>query len=394
VSDALPSRPDLDWLKNRAQERLAELRGSDPSAKLADAQKDVARRYGFPSWRALKAHVDAARAPQSPQVDEFTDQVVQAFFHGVGTGQLDAVRAALDRVPALAHAVGPHPFWGGRPQALHVAIESDRREVFDLLLARGASVDGSNAGYMGWSPLLLALNRKRAEMIRELLARGAHVGLAEALARGDDARVDALLDQGGLPRRRRTTGPAPLRAHDARARPPVRARRGHRPQGLLGRFPDRGAEPHRASGRAAGGPPGARGAQAGAAELARMAIARRTDVRGRPAQVRAPRRSRLRSTSVIASLRSGSSSSVATSTARPRTGVRDAAAFGRVERDLGMVMLLVEAGADVHARDRQYDSTPRAGRRPRARSRTTRRATRSPVPARSRLGRNIVERPG
>src|SRR5204863_974162 len=28
-------------------------------AKLADAQRDIARQNGFPSWRALKAHVDA-----------------------------------------------------------------------------------------------------------------------------------------------------------------------------------------------------------------------------------------------------------------------------------------------------------------------------------------------
>src|SRR6187399_990309 len=85
VSDALPSRPDLNWLRNRAKDRLAELRASDPQAKLAEAQKDVARKYGFPSWRALKAHVDAARAPaKAPTADD----VVRAFFELVGTGQI------------------------------------------------------------------------------------------------------------------------------------------------------------------------------------------------------------------------------------------------------------------------------------------------------------------
>ena len=50
----------------------------------------------------------------------------------VGRGQIDNVRAALDADPQLVHAVGPHPFWGGRPQALHVAIERGRRDLFDL----------------------------------------------------------------------------------------------------------------------------------------------------------------------------------------------------------------------------------------------------------------------
>jgi hypothetical protein len=40
--------------------RLAKLRVSDPSAKLHQAQRDIAREYGFNSWRALKAQVDAS----------------------------------------------------------------------------------------------------------------------------------------------------------------------------------------------------------------------------------------------------------------------------------------------------------------------------------------------
>jgi hypothetical protein len=52
----LPSSPDLNWLHNRAKERLRELRVADPTAKLADAQLLVARDYGFASWRKLGAH--------------------------------------------------------------------------------------------------------------------------------------------------------------------------------------------------------------------------------------------------------------------------------------------------------------------------------------------------
>src|SRR4051812_3810763 len=60
MTKALPAQPHIDWLKKTAKERLAELRASAPAAKLHQAQRDVAEDYGFKSWRALKAHVDAA----------------------------------------------------------------------------------------------------------------------------------------------------------------------------------------------------------------------------------------------------------------------------------------------------------------------------------------------
>ncbi|HEX7679104.1 MAG TPA: ankyrin repeat domain-containing protein, partial [Thermoanaerobaculia bacterium] len=99
----------------------------------------------------------------------------------------------------MVNAVGPHPFWGGRPQALHVAIETGRPDLFDLLLARGADVNGRNDQYDHWSPLMLAMNRDRAVMRDELLRRGARIGLIEALMMADDARAEAILDTTGLP---------------------------------------------------------------------------------------------------------------------------------------------------------------------------------------------------
>src|SRR5262245_61639437 len=56
---ALPDAPNLDWLRKEAKRRLAELRGSKPDTQLAEAQFEIAKQYGFSSWRALKAHVDS-----------------------------------------------------------------------------------------------------------------------------------------------------------------------------------------------------------------------------------------------------------------------------------------------------------------------------------------------
>jgi hypothetical protein len=59
----LPERPSLEYLKRRAKERLGQLRQHDPRVQLARAQLEIAREYGFPSWRALKTEIDRRRAP-------------------------------------------------------------------------------------------------------------------------------------------------------------------------------------------------------------------------------------------------------------------------------------------------------------------------------------------
>ena len=125
--------------------------------------------------------------------DPVTDELAREFLRHVATGRIDDVRAMLAATPALVNATGPHPFWGGRPQPLHVAIEGGGREIIDLLLERGADVNGENAGYDHWSPLMIAINREDVAMRERLLAQGARVGVAEALMMADDARVEELL---------------------------------------------------------------------------------------------------------------------------------------------------------------------------------------------------------
>ena len=58
----LPERASLDYLRKLAKDRLRELRLQDPRAQLAAAQLLIAREHGFPSWRALRAHVEQQRS--------------------------------------------------------------------------------------------------------------------------------------------------------------------------------------------------------------------------------------------------------------------------------------------------------------------------------------------
>src|SRR5436190_23463469 len=83
--------PSIEWLKKHAKQLLSELRKTHPDAQLSDAQLQVARENGFPSWRALKAHFDTLT------VD---GRLVEA----ARTGDVDALREVLAQYPEKVQA--------------------------------------------------------------------------------------------------------------------------------------------------------------------------------------------------------------------------------------------------------------------------------------------------
>src|SRR5689334_22015393 len=89
---ALPVGANLEHLHNEAKLLLRNLRGRQSSAKLADAQAEVARKYGFPGWRSLKAHVDMLNTLRS--------QIVAA----IRAGNVAAIRRVLDHTPEMVDA--------------------------------------------------------------------------------------------------------------------------------------------------------------------------------------------------------------------------------------------------------------------------------------------------
>ncbi len=59
MSRHLPTRPNLEHLKKQARKLLADMQGTNPGCKRADALHALAHQYGFSSWPILKAHVEA-----------------------------------------------------------------------------------------------------------------------------------------------------------------------------------------------------------------------------------------------------------------------------------------------------------------------------------------------
>jgi ankyrin repeat protein len=362
MSTPLPARPSLDWLRKRAKATLKQLRTARPSARLADAQLALAREHGFRSWRALKAEVDARRATPAEPAAPLDQELVARFLQLVGAGDLGPIRQLLARHPSLVNATGPHPFWGGRPQPLHVAIETGRQPVVDLLLRAGADPNGSNAEYSHWSPLMLAIGR-RPGIQRALLRRGARIGLVEALMKGDDRTVTRLLKRGAsaLP-------PAP---NDGSllmfARTPKAIDRLIE-LGVSTETRDRwGASPIEALSRLGRvGRPLVRhlqskGVRAEPAEFARMGdrAALSAVAKGNPDVLRDPAVMMgavdFKHHALVRWLLAHGADPNARATAQSQHTALHSAAWNG---DLTMVKLLVAAGADPGLRDRQYDATP------------------------------------
>jgi ankyrin repeat protein len=246
---SLPAQPNFEHLKNEAKQRLKTLRKRDPHAKLATAQLVLAREYGFPSWRQLRAHVDeisptrkdrkrvfdAARAGDVEAVRRallagfdpgMTDDdgrtihqigkagghaaielvaaeyqardtrpreeqsTVDAILDAAEAGRLEDLRRLLDAHPGLINARGGNH---QKQTALHKAAwrcgatsSHDRTACVRLLLERGADVRIRDYGDNAYA-LHFAVESADFEIVRMLIEAGSDV-----IGEGDDHQLGVL----------------------------------------------------------------------------------------------------------------------------------------------------------------------------------------------------------
>jgi ankyrin repeat protein len=164
---ALPDNPNLDWLRKQAKRRLEQLREADPAAHLADAQYELAREYGFSSWRMLKAHIDSLT-------------VDGQLFDAARNGAVDRLTALLDTHPEKLHARAKPYEW----TLLHLAAQ--HLPAVNLLLKRGLDVNtrekGDNTYAMHW-----AAAAGRLDIVRRLADAGGDV-----VGHGDDHELEVI----------------------------------------------------------------------------------------------------------------------------------------------------------------------------------------------------------
>jgi len=203
MSDHLPLRANLEWLRKLCKDRLATARELDPSVKLSAVQLAVAREYGFPSWRKLKAHVELVReklqelAPAATSHGSATEAIapddpdLAQLLVAVEQGQTQAVAEILSRRPSLARAHGPD---GQSP--LHVAAQCNDPQLGALLLAYGADSE-AKFGHSGHTAVSWAVTCNAMEFARAMVQLGCKPDLFCAAGIGALEAVRAFFDEAG-----------------------------------------------------------------------------------------------------------------------------------------------------------------------------------------------------
>src|SRR5262245_27482552 len=200
----LPLRANVEWLKKSAKDQLQVLRASQPGAKLHEAQRVVAREYGFSSWRALIAHVeevrdklrsafpnmDAARASDGAPIDS-GDPDLARLLDAVCDGNESQTIELLARRPALARARGPE---GQTP--LHVAGRCNDARLGIVLLAHDADPQVTY-GESGHTVLSWAVTCNAMDFARTLVRLAVRPDLFVAAGVGAIDDVQRYFDESG-----------------------------------------------------------------------------------------------------------------------------------------------------------------------------------------------------
>jgi ankyrin repeat protein len=188
----LPDRPNLRHLKDQAKDLLK----TGEATSITDAQRKIARLYGFASWPKLKAHVESF---------EEIRQLKQA----IDTNDIVRVRTLMTRNPTLHVAPLGYGKDGPLTWVAECRVPWESPSPVRLAMAEWMIAHGSDVHQGGDGPLMrAALNGYRIPMMDLLVSHGADVN---ALWHGhfpiifapceswDPAALQWLLDHGANP---------------------------------------------------------------------------------------------------------------------------------------------------------------------------------------------------
>jgi len=213
--EALPARPSLEFLKKLAKQQVAALRRQGRTTSLAAMQLTLARKYGFPSWRKLKAHIElletAAVAVEAISCgDTRTLKRLLSQNSSLANTRIDDERTLLhvatdwpghfpNNTETIAELVASganvNAQFAGRHSEtpLHWAASSDDVAVIDALLDHGANIEAPGSVIGGGTPLSDAVAFGQWKAARRLVERGARTTFWQAAALGLMDRVDEYL---------------------------------------------------------------------------------------------------------------------------------------------------------------------------------------------------------
>jgi ankyrin repeat protein len=210
---SLPEHPNLRHLKDQAKALLK----AGQAVSLTEAQLNIARIYGFPNWRRLKAHVDEVNLGKD----------VIELKQAIDGNDFDRVKLLMTRNPALHRAPmgygqnGPLTWvaecrvpwepptpvrlamaqWmidngsdvhqGGDGPLMRAALRDDRIPMMELLVRNGANV---NAEWGGFFPIIFAPCESLAPgSLRWLVDHGANPDCARAGRQYPETALDYVI---------------------------------------------------------------------------------------------------------------------------------------------------------------------------------------------------------
>jgi ankyrin repeat protein len=209
--ETLPDRPSLEFLKKLAKQQVLVLRRQGETTSLAAEQLTLARKYGFPSWRKLKAHIElfegaAAAVEAISRGDTKSLKRLLSQNSTLANTRIDEQRTLLhiatdwpghfpnkiETIAALiASGADVNAQFAGRHSEtpLHWAASSDDIGAIDILLDQGANIEAPGSVIGGGTPMSDAVAFGQWKAARRLVERGARTALWEAAALGLMDRV-------------------------------------------------------------------------------------------------------------------------------------------------------------------------------------------------------------
>lgn len=174
----IPERADVRQLRTQAKELLRELQTTAPQAKLADAQRELARKHGFPSWPKLVAEVEM------PILVERLKGLIER-------GDAEALERLLKDKPALRKRLNDPLFGFDSPPVVRAAHHRDATRLLPVLVRHGADPNGRSSW---WAGGFGALDSAQGDTVDLLLALGAKWDVWSAAGHGRADVLRELLD--------------------------------------------------------------------------------------------------------------------------------------------------------------------------------------------------------
>jgi ankyrin repeat protein len=206
----LPPQPNLEQLRKQAKDLLEQFRAGDPAAlaevhrfernpdpasfALHDAQRVLARAYGYESWSKLKAFLDGAG--------------IARLMEAVNAGDAPRVRSLLAARPEL---IGMDTSGSDEQRALHYAVQRRDAAMVRLLMEAGADArqgvwphrDATTAYAIardrGYTEIVAIIEEEERHRREELSCPNATVSplqdqISEAIRGGDNSTAIRLLE--------------------------------------------------------------------------------------------------------------------------------------------------------------------------------------------------------